>query len=205
MLVRVPGVLDFKHFVSFFRNFVNYLGRVKSRGLSPDPQKIDSGKLTVPISVKEVRTFLCLAGSYRKFIPNFGKIAKNSLHKSNVWSDERAFRLARGRLDSTSSTISINSIFLPKQEQIFVNRLRICGLWSSTKEEIDRKTSQIGRSHSTQITLHESTVNRTNSRNSLLTPEDRVKGDDKATQDAYLYETWRNMNNSDGNHVSVGR
>ena len=54
-----------------------YLGHVVSaEGLSPDPAKVQAVRdWKVPESVTDVRSFLGLAGYYRRFIPQFAKIA----------------------------------------------------------------------------------------------------------------------------------
>ena len=61
----------------FFRSSVHYLGHVVSeQGLSPDPAKVQAvANWKVPMNVSEVRSFLGLAGYYRRFIKNFARIA----------------------------------------------------------------------------------------------------------------------------------
>ena len=56
---------------------VKYLGHVLSEnGIETDPDKTESVRnWPTPQNVKELRAFLGLAGYYRKFIPNFSKIA----------------------------------------------------------------------------------------------------------------------------------
>jgi hypothetical protein len=73
--------------------------------VSPEGIAVDSGKVKEvlewkpPTTVSEVRSFLGLAGYYRRFIPNFSKIAKpitKLLKKGNkyVWSEacDEAFK-----------------------------------------------------------------------------------------------------------------
>ena len=49
---------------------------MSSEGLSPDPAKVQAVmNWKVPETVTEIRSFLGLAGYYRRFIPQFAKIA----------------------------------------------------------------------------------------------------------------------------------
>lgn len=59
------------------RQEVEYLGHVMSRhGVAVDPQKVSVTDWPIPKNVKGVRGFLGLTGYYRKFIVNYGIIAK---------------------------------------------------------------------------------------------------------------------------------
>lgn len=60
-----------------FKEEVNYLGHVVSdKGVSTDPEKCKVIKeWEVPTNVKELRSFLGLAGYYRRFVKDFSKIA----------------------------------------------------------------------------------------------------------------------------------
>jgi hypothetical protein len=89
---------------------VAFLGHVLSaKGVVVDPSKIEAvSKWQSPKSVTEIRSFLGLAGYYRRFIENFSKIAKpmTELLKSNtpyVWSDkcEASFQELKTRLTTT--------------------------------------------------------------------------------------------------------
>ena len=91
----------------FFREEVHFLGHlVSSEGVKPCPQKIEAVvNWQTPKCLKEVRSFLGLAGYYRKFIQGFGKIAAplSSLTQKNkkfIWDDscEEAFRTLKEKL-----------------------------------------------------------------------------------------------------------
>jgi hypothetical protein len=94
----------------FWIDEVPFLGHVFSRQgefcIAVDPGKVkDVLDWVVPQTVKEVRSFLGLAGYYRRFIENFSKIAKplTSLLEKGVdfsWTDERqkAFEELKKRL-----------------------------------------------------------------------------------------------------------
>lgn len=62
----------------FLKKETDFLGHIVSKeGIKPDPRKIEGiKKQTIPRTVKEIQSFLGLSGFYRKFIPDYAKIAK---------------------------------------------------------------------------------------------------------------------------------
>ena len=61
---------------------VPYLGHIISaKGISPNPDKVRAVRdYPVPTSVRAIREFLGIAGYYRRFIPNFAKVAQPLYH-----------------------------------------------------------------------------------------------------------------------------
>jgi hypothetical protein len=69
---------------------LNYLGHiVTAKDVKPDDRKIEAViKFPAPKSQKDIRSFLGLAGYYRKFIANFSAIARpltDLLKKEKEW------------------------------------------------------------------------------------------------------------------------
>nr|GFC10845.1 hypothetical protein [Tanacetum cinerariifolium] len=82
-------------------------GHVVNRdGIHVDPSKVESVKnWKTPEPLTEIRSFLRLAGYYRRFIENFSKIAKpltplTQKNKTYVWGDKQdeAFRILKEKL-----------------------------------------------------------------------------------------------------------
>ncbi|GKC47937.1 putative reverse transcriptase domain-containing protein [Tanacetum coccineum] len=91
----------------FWLQEVQFLGHVVNRdGIHVDPSKVESVKnWKTPESSTEIRSFLGLAGYYRRFIENFSKIAKpltllTQKNKTYVWGNEQdeAFRILKEKL-----------------------------------------------------------------------------------------------------------
>ncbi|GJY51377.1 putative reverse transcriptase domain-containing protein [Tanacetum coccineum] len=91
----------------FWLQEVQFLGHVVNYdGIHVDPSKVESVKnWKIPESSTEVRSFLGLAGYYRRFIENFSKIAKplnllTQKNKTYVWGNEQdeAFRILKEKL-----------------------------------------------------------------------------------------------------------
>ena len=134
---------------SFLQEEVVYLGHViSSKGISPDPSKTQRVKeYPVPTDVKKVRQFLGLSSYYRRFIPDFAKIA-NPLHaltkkdETYQWSArcQEAFDLLKQKLTSApvlsfprfgpaeqfvvetdASSLGIGAVLAQKQQDGFVH------------------------------------------------------------------------------------
>jgi len=82
---------------NFWKEEVKFLGHIVSgKGLSVDPSKLKAIQdWQTPRNATEVRSFLSLAGYYRKFIRDFAKVAVplTRLTKKNlvfVWEEESA-------------------------------------------------------------------------------------------------------------------
>ncbi|GJV43572.1 putative reverse transcriptase domain-containing protein [Tanacetum coccineum] len=91
----------------FWLQEVQFLGHVVNHdGIHVDPSKVESVKnWKTPESSTEIRSFLGLAGYYRRFIENFSKIAKpltllTQKNKTYVWGNEQdeAFHILKEKL-----------------------------------------------------------------------------------------------------------
>jgi hypothetical protein len=91
----------------FWLGTVKFLGHTISKdGISVDPSKVQEVMdWKPPTSVHQIRSFLGLAGYYRRFIPDFSRIAKpmTELLKKGVkfsWNEkcEEAFHALRAHL-----------------------------------------------------------------------------------------------------------
>ena len=74
----------------FFKNEVRFLGHLVShRTIKPDPEKVAAVKaFPIPISVKELQSFIGLIGYYRRFIPQLSTIADplyKLMKKNSIW------------------------------------------------------------------------------------------------------------------------
>ncbi|KAL5570741.1 hypothetical protein UlMin_020338 [Ulmus minor] len=102
--------------------FLQFLGHVISKeGITVDPVKIEAvSKWSAPTSVTEIRSFLGLAGYYRRFVEGFSSLvapltALTKKDKKFEWTDkcERSFQELKQRL--TSAPILV----LPSEDEEF--------------------------------------------------------------------------------------
>ena len=94
----------------FLRKETAYLGHViTENGIKPDPSKIDAVRnFPIPRGVKDIQSFLGLAGYYRRFIEHFSQIAKpltQLLKKDQAfrWTaqEQEAFEILKEKLTTT--------------------------------------------------------------------------------------------------------
>lgn len=121
-LIRVHQLFLNRKKCSFATSRVEYLGHfITKDGVSTDPDKIQAvEEWPHPQNLKQLRGFLGLAGYYRRFVKDFGKIAKpltDMLKKDSfVWSPEStsAFTLLKQAL------VTAPLLSLPDFSQKFV-------------------------------------------------------------------------------------
>ena len=109
----------------FFKHQVEFLGHIVSQdGVSTDPHKVEAVKeWPIPRRVRDVRAFLGLTGYYRRFIQNYGEIAK-PLHKLTekntefVWTTER--ERAFQKLKSSLTTAPILGYPSAEEDDVFL-------------------------------------------------------------------------------------
>ena len=94
--LRTAGLRLQPNKCEFLRKEVTYLGHIINReGVKPDPKKLIAVRnFPAPRTDKQIKQFLGLAGYYRRFIPNFSKIAKplTELLKKEIkfqWSEKQ--------------------------------------------------------------------------------------------------------------------
>ncbi|XP_034594577.1 uncharacterized mitochondrial protein AtMg00860-like [Setaria viridis] len=117
-----------------------FLGHVLiAKGVAIDPEKIEAvSEWQEPKSVTKIRSFLSLAGYYRRFIENFSKIAKPMIEllKSSVsfvWSDK-----CKGSFQELKTPLTTTLVLtLPNVRKDFVNE------WPKLHEELEKLKLEI--------------------------------------------------------------
>ena len=93
----------------FCQSKIKFLGHiVTNEGIMPDPGKVEAiNKIPIPTNVTKLQNFLGITGFYRKFIPNYAKIANILYHLTKmdvkfVWTEEhtKAFEILKERLNN---------------------------------------------------------------------------------------------------------
>ena len=146
----------------FWLNEVSFLGHVISgSGIAVDPSKVDAvSQWVTPKSVTEVRSFLGLAGYYRRFIEGFSKLALPLTQltckgKSFVWDVqcENSFNELKQWL--TTALVLI----LPKSDEPFVvycdaSKLGLGGVFMQDNKVVVYASSQL-RIHERNYPTHD--------------------------------------------------
>ena len=128
---------------------VNYLGHVLSpKGIKPNPDKVQAiVNFPTPNKIKQLRSFLGMIGYYRKFIRNFGVIAKvlYDLTKKDtpyIWSDdcEKAFQSLKNKMLSYDVLVFPNF----KKPFLLATDASITGLGACLSQEVDGVLRPVG-------------------------------------------------------------
>ncbi|WMV58923.1 hypothetical protein MTR67_052308 [Solanum verrucosum] len=107
----------------FLLRSVAFLGHiVSSKGIEVDPKKMDAVKsLTRPLSPSDIRSFLGLAGYYKRFVEGFSYIASplTSLTKKKakfIWSEafEKSFQELKDKLTS-APVLTLPEGYMPQK------------------------------------------------------------------------------------------
>ena len=119
----------------FWLKEVQFLGHIISdQGISVDPGKVSAVREWVqPTTPTEIRSFLGLAGYYRRFIRGFSKIAGPLTHLTHkgvpfIWSD--ACQLAFDELSDKLTSAPVLTFPRPGMEYLVYTNVSLLGLGS---------------------------------------------------------------------------
>jgi hypothetical protein len=95
----------------FATDTVQYLGHICTPlGVKPDPQIRAIEEYTVPKTVRDIRSFIGLAGYYRRHVPNFAKFAQPITNLTKdvpfIWTEEHQKAFLRVKANSEFGTIN---------------------------------------------------------------------------------------------------
>ena len=146
----------------FWLEEVKFLGHVvSSRGILVDPSKIEAVlDWKVPSSVSEIKSFLGLAGYYRRFIQDFSRIATPMTQltkKSAVWKWSSACQAAFDELKRLLTSTLV--LIIPDPAKTFVvytdaSRLGLGGVLMQESHAVAYVSRQL-RKHEDNYLVHD--------------------------------------------------
>ncbi|CAC5368091.1 unnamed protein product [Mytilus coruscus] len=170
-----------------FAQQVEYLGHiVAENGISTDPKKIDVKNWPEPTTVSELRSFIAFCSYYRRFIENFGNVAKllHSLAQKGkifAWTDECQWSFDKLKRLLTSTPVLVHQDF---KQHIILNT-------DVSEYSIGAVLSQIQNGHEKVIAFASRSLTK-NTETSHGDVEDNLSMKDaqKADSDIQEVKTW---------------
>lgn len=94
---------------SFFKEQTEYLGfNINEHGVKPHPKKVEAiRKLPAPTTVREVRGFIGMCSYYRRFIPNFSKIAEPLIDLTRKYASFKWTSCCQEALDFLKESLTV--------------------------------------------------------------------------------------------------
>lgn len=133
-LMRQNNLFAKRSKCDFATKRVKYLGHfIQAEGVSTDPEKVKAvAEWKIPENLKHLRGFLGLAGYYRRFVKDFGVIARPLTALTNKeclqWSAEAKLAFVELR----KALFETHILALPRFDQPFVVETDACGQGSGT-------------------------------------------------------------------------